>query len=328
MTTAAITEAEMSVADAVTVQNAVVEFERRGAKPMRALDELSFSVARGRVTCLLGPNGSGKTTLLNVLTGLLGITSGNVSVLGMDPRHNRREILQRTAVVPQETAIYAELTARENLEFHAAYYGLPKPSISDRVEEALTLVELKGRADDRAGTFSGGMQRRLALARAIMMRPDLLLLDEPTLGVDVQSREAIWQRIEDMAAAGRSVLLTTNYMEEAERLGDNILIMDRGRNIAAGTVESLMRAVPTLAIRVKVSGEDVAQKLALKLGDRLSCHIEDLSIVITGDDEKLIAADLKSLLEVLPAAEVARLEMIRPNLQNVFLHFTGRELRD
>jgi ABC-2 type transport system ATP-binding protein len=266
--------------------------------------------------------------LLNVLTGLASVTSGEIAILGMEPRKNRKEVLSRTAVVPQETAIYGELTARENLEFHAAYYGLPKAAIRDRVEEALSLVELQARADDRAGTFSGGMQRRLALARAMLMRPDLLLLDEPTLGVDVQSREAIWQRIERIAAEGRSVLLTTNYMEEAERLGDHILIIDKGRNVTEGTLENLMAAVPTLAVRVDLVSEEAAAETARKLDAPLSFRVEGVSLIVSGTTEQALFGDLKSLLDVLPATQFVRLDMLRPNLQDVFLHFTGRELRN
>jgi ABC-2 type transport system ATP-binding protein len=216
-----------------------------------ALDQLAIRVDAGEVVCLLGPNGSGKTTLVNVLTGLLRPLRGEVSVLGLEPTRQRAPLLARLALVPQETAIYPELTARENLSFHAGYYGLPRASIAGRVAQALELVQLSARADDRAGAFSGGMQRRLALARALMMRPDLLLLDEPTLGVDVQSREAIWTRIRETADAGHAVLLTTNYMEEAQRLGDRIVIIDHGRNIAGGTLAELTAGLPPSARNVR-----------------------------------------------------------------------------
>ncbi|WDH78173.1 ABC transporter ATP-binding protein [Microbacterium esteraromaticum] len=236
-----------------------VEFKRRRRAPFHALSDLTLRAERGQVTCLLGPNGSGKTTLINVLTGLLTPTVGEVKVLGLIPRQNRRELLSRVAVVPQETALYPELTARENLTFHAGYYGVPRDQQRRRVAEALDLVQLQQRADDRAGTFSGGMQRRLALGKALMMAPDLLVLDEPTLGVDVQSREAIWARIRETAAEGRGVLLTTNYMEEAQRLGDRVIIIDRGRNVAAGTIDELTAVVPEpeQVLRPQASLQDV-----------------------------------------------------------------------
>jgi ABC-2 type transport system ATP-binding protein len=232
----------MSVA--VELQGVTVQFRRRGAAPFVALNQLDLHIALGEVVCLLGPNGSGKTTAVNVLTGLVTATSGRARVLGLDPRVDQAGVRRRVALVPQETAVYPELTARENLSFHAAYYGMPARTRARTVDEALALVQLGPRADDRAGAFSGGMQRRLALARALMMSPDLLILDEPTLGVDVQSREAIWSRIKQTAAAGRAVLLTTNYMEEAQRLGDKVVIIDRGANVATGTLSELTAAIP------------------------------------------------------------------------------------
>ncbi|QOR72914.1 ABC transporter ATP-binding protein [Ruania alkalisoli] len=256
---------------AVDATEVTVEFSRgRKREPFRALDRVDLDVRPSEVSCLLGPNGSGKTTLMNVLTGLVTPTSGRVRVLDLDPATQRRDLLRRIALVPQETSLYPELTARENLTFHARYYGMSAREQRTRIDEALELVQLGALADDRAGTFSGGMQRRLALGKALMMRPELLLLDEPTLGVDVQSREAIWNRIEDVAREGRAVLLTTNYMEEAQRLGDQITIIDRGVNVVRGNLNELTSQVP----------------------------------------------------------EVERVEVPPVSLQDVFLHFTGRGLRN
>ncbi|WP_278313973.1 ABC transporter ATP-binding protein [Lolliginicoccus levis] len=230
---------------AVEATGVTVEFARgRKQPPFRALDGVDLDARPGDVTCLLGPNGSGKTTLMNVLTGLLAPSAGHLRVLGLDPATQRRELLRRIALVPQETSLYPELTARENLAFHASYYGMPAREQRARIDETLELVQLGSRASDRAGTFSGGMQRRLALGKALMMKPELLLLDEPTLGVDVQSREAIWTRIEEVAHEGRAVLLTTNYMEEAQRLGDHITIIDRGANVVRGSLAELTAQVP------------------------------------------------------------------------------------
>ena len=236
----------------VDVTGVTVAFPRRGREPFTALDDLSLAAPEGRVTCLLGPNGSGKTTLLNTVVGLVEPTRGSMRVAGRDPRRERSAVLREVAVVPQETAVYPELTARENLAFHAAYYGMARDLWRRRIGEALDLVGLTARADDRAGTFSGGMQRRLALARALMMRPRVLLLDEPTLGVDVQSREAIWQRVREVAHAGAAVLLTTNYMEEAQTLGDAIVIIDHGRHVVSGTLAELVDALPPDARRTVV----------------------------------------------------------------------------
>ena len=236
----------------IEVRAVTVTFPRRGREPFTALDDLTVAAPGGRVTCLLGPNGSGKTTLLNTVVGLVEPTGGSVRVAGRDPRRERAAVLRDVAVVPQETAVYPELTARENLAFHAAYYGLPRSLWRPRVSESLDLVGLTTRADDRAGTFSGGMQRRLALARALMMRPRALLLDEPTLGVDVQSREAIWERVREVADEGAAVLLTTNYMEEAQTLGDEIVIIDHGRHVVGGTLAELVDGLPPEARRTVV----------------------------------------------------------------------------
>ncbi|UFU04881.1 ABC transporter ATP-binding protein [Ruania halotolerans] len=255
----------------IDVTGVSVEFPRgRRRPPFRALDSVDLAVRPGQVSCLLGPNGSGKTTLMNILTGLLTPTSGRLRVLGLDPTAQRRELLRRIALVPQETSLYPELTARENLAFHASYYGMPARAQRARIDETLELVQLGSRARDRAGTFSGGMQRRLALGKALMMKPEVLLLDEPTLGVDVQSREAIWTRIDEVAQEGRIVLLTTNYMEEAQRLGDQITIIDRGMNVVGGSLSELTSQVP----------------------------------------------------------DVERVEVPAVSLQDVFLHFTGRGLRN
>lgn len=242
---------------AIDATGVVVAFPRRKSEALVALDGLDLQVHHGEVLCLLGPNGSGKTTLLNVLTGLLRPTSGRVRVLGLDPVRDRKGVLARIALVPQETAIYPELTARENLLFHGAYYGLPAAETRTRAAEALDLVQLTARGADRAGTFSGGMQRRLALARALMMHPQVLLLDEPTLGVDVQSRSAIWARIREIADSGCSVLLTTNYMEEAEALGDRISIIDHGRNVVHGNLADLTEGVPVPERPARASLQDV-----------------------------------------------------------------------
>lgn len=313
---------------AASLQHVTVEFKRRGTTPFRALDDLTLQVQPGRITCLLGPNGSGKTTLLNVLTGLLKVTSGEVAVLGLHPHTNRAAVLRRMALVPQETSIYPELSARENLTFHAAYYGIPNQEVASRVDEVLRLVELENRADDRAGTFSGGMQRRLALAKALMMRPELLLLDEPTLGVDVQSRESIWQRIEAIAANGQSVLLTTNYMEEAQRLGHHIVIIDRGRNVTQGTLQELTDAVPPAPIRVTFQTSTQAQNALKHVRNPASLQLSGENILIEPQPGQSATTGLAHLLHDINPAHITRLDVPTPSLQDVFLQFTGRALRD
>ncbi|HEX8982270.1 MAG TPA: ATP-binding cassette domain-containing protein, partial [Ktedonobacterales bacterium] len=206
-----------------------------------ALDGLSLTVARGEIFGLLGPNGSGKTTTINIISGLSQPTSGEARVLGYDVTRNPRAVRASLGVVPQETALYEELSAWRNMMFHAELYNVPRRECDSRITRLLELVQLADRKDSRAGTFSGGMKRRLALARALLHDPQLIYLDEPTLGVDVQSRRAIWDYILDLKSRGKTVLITTNYLEEASALCDRLAIIDHGKLIALGAPDELRR---------------------------------------------------------------------------------------
>nr|WP_238420752.1 ATP-binding cassette domain-containing protein [Streptomyces taklimakanensis] len=304
-------------------------FTRRGAEPFKALTDLSLTIEPGTVFCLLGPNGSGKTTTINLLSGLLEPTGGTVRVLGMNPFDQRRRVLSRIALVPQETALYTDLTARENLAFHAAYYGVPGARARQRVETMLELVSLTERADHRVGTFSGGMQRRLALARALLTEPDLLFLDEPTLGVDVQSREAIWNRVRELAAEGRTVLLSTNYMEEAEQLGRQVCIIDRGRRVAIGTPRELKQQADRRRIELTFPSEEAAVEAAPLLRDGFEVAAQDGRLVVTMPQDADQVAFLRSVLDRMDGHRgMSGFQLREPSLQDVFLHFTGRDLRD
>lgn len=247
-------------------------FNKNTTKEFKALESLTMQIKKGQIFCLLGPNGSGKTTTINLINGLLEPTHGEVTVLGMNPNKSKKSVLQKISLVPQETALYNDLTARENLLFHAQYYGVERKSISSKIDEVLKIVQLTHRMNDRVGTFSGGMQRRLALARALLTDPEILLLDEPTLGVDVQSRNAIWEQIRKLASEGKTVILTTNYMEEAEELGEQIFIIDRGKHVVSGSLRELRKQVSQ--------------------------------------------------------SQNGQLQNNEPNLQDVFLYFTGKALRD
>ena len=194
----------------------------------KALNHLSLSVNRGEIFGLLGPNGSGKTTTLTILSGLGRPTSGYVQVLGYDITRQARAVRQHLGTVPQETALYEELSPWTNMAFHADLFGLPRREKASRTAALLDLVQLSERRYSRVKTFSGGMKRRLALARALLHDPDLLYLDEPTLGVDVQSRRALWAYIQQLRDQGKTILLTTNYLEEASTLCDRLTILDHG----------------------------------------------------------------------------------------------------
>src|SRR6266567_2727699 len=205
----------------------------------QAVDRLTLTVRQGEIYGLLGPNGSGKTTTINMISGLSVPTSGEVQVMGYDVRRNARQVRQILGSVPQETALYEELSAWTNMDFHADLFGIPRKEKKERITKLLELVQLIDRKDSRVSTFSGGMKRRLALARALLHDPKLIYLDEPTLGVDVQARRVIWDYILSLRDEGKTGLITTNYLEEAQALCERIAILDHGKLIAVDTPEHL-----------------------------------------------------------------------------------------
>ena len=210
-----------------------------------AVDDVSFVVEPGRLTGLLGPNGAGKTTTVSMIAGLISPDRGQVLVGGLplsgDTDSNKRKI----GLVPQDLALYDELTARDNLRFFGALYGISGAALDTAMRSVLTLVGLADRVRDRVKTFSGGMKRRLNLAAGLLHDPDILLLDEPTVGVDPQSRNAIFDNLEELKRRGKALLYTTHYMEEAERLADRVVVVDRGRVVADDTLAGLHASVAT-----------------------------------------------------------------------------------
>ena len=209
-----------------------------------AVDGVSFAVERGQLVGLLGPNGAGKTTTVSMIAGLVTPDQGTVTINGAVPSGDADPVKRRLGLVPQDLALYDELTARANLRLFGSLYGLTSRALDEAIASALTLVGLADRAGDRVKTFSGGMKRRLNLAAGLLHDPDILLLDEPTVGVDPQSRNAIFDNLEQLKARGKALLYTTHYMEEAERLADRIVIIDHGRVLADDTLEGLRARMP------------------------------------------------------------------------------------
>ncbi|MEV4497603.1 ABC transporter ATP-binding protein [Micromonospora arborensis] len=307
-----------------------VRFHRRGKEEFVAVRELSFAIPRGQIFCLLGPNGSGKTTTINLICGLRKPTDGQVRVFGQEPHKERKTVLRNLAVMPQETALYDSLNARENLLFHGNYYGV-SGDLKAQVGEVLKLVQLTDRQNDRVGTYSGGMQRRLTLARALLTKPQALLLDEPTLGVDVQSRQAIWDRVRELADGGMSVLLSTNYMEEAETLADRILIIDRGAAVAEGTLAELKAKVTALRLVLRFASPDVAQaaERAMSALHRVTRDDQVVTVGLEGSPQALeVLAALQQGRFGAQPRQIESFELKDANLQDVFLEFTGRSLRN
>lgn len=311
----------------VQFQSLRKEFPRRGQSPFVAVDDLSLDVPTGTVFGLLGPNGSGKTTSVNMLCGLLQPTAGTVFCEGVDVRRDVTGVRALLGVVPQETSLYNDLTAQENLLFHARLYRVPKAEQRPRIDEVLELVGLTARRHDRVGAFSGGMQRRLALARALITQPRVVALDEPTLGVDVQSRNAVWERIRAIVDEGRTVLLTTNYMEEAQALADHLAIIDHGKLVVTGTPDEMRSRLGRTKVEVATDGEQEWATLD-QLGSvtKVEGHGRHLIRVEFTDDEN----PAQTLLDWASQRGLrAHLMAIRqPDLNDVFLSLTGKELRD
>ena len=292
-----------------------------------AVVDVSFTVARGEVVGLLGPNGAGKSTTVAMICGLVAPDSGRVAIDGAVIAADDSPVKRRIGLVPQDIALFEDLGARANLELFGALYGIDGPLLKQRVDEALRLVGLVDRAKDRPSGYSGGMKRRLNIAAALVHDPDLIVLDEPTVGVDPQSRNAIFDNLEALAARGKAIVYTTHYMEEAERLADRIVIIDHGRVVAADTPAMLRRSLPATGVMtIEIGGTvdlDALQREpgivgAAQAGDVLTLTVADLG------------ATLPSLAAWLAAHghAIRRIASSEPDLEDVFLSLTGRQLRD
>jgi ABC-2 type transport system ATP-binding protein len=295
-----------------------------------AVDNLSFRVKYGEIFGLLGPNGSGKTTTINMISGLSKPSSGEVKVLGFNMADNTRAVHAVLGTVPQETALYEELTAWTNMSVHADLYGVPRSERDRRMTDMLKLVELYDRRHSRVSTFSGGMKRRLALARALLHDPQLLYLDEPTLGVDVQSRKAIWDYILDLKKEGKTVLLSTNYLEEANLLCDRIAIIDHGKLVALDTPVDLKRRYGNTILEIETilpPSQHLLEKLRAMKGISNVIHNNKvLKVVMTGEEASTTTGQLVTL--VTQEASLKTISQREPNLDEIFLSLTGSGLRD
>jgi ABC-2 type transport system ATP-binding protein len=295
--------------------------------PLTALGRINFHVCEGEMFGLLGPNGAGKTTLLSILSSLAEPTSGEVRILGRAITPSDREVRRFIGIVPQELAIYNNLTARENLVFFGELFGLGGPPLKERVNHLLEAVGLDSRADHRVNTFSGGMKRRLNLAAALVHGPRLVLLDEPTVGVDPQSRNLIFEEVRRLNREGLTVVYTSHYMEEVEALCTRIGIIDQGELKACDTLPHLLQLLRGL-IRCRMSA--VTEALRERVKDFPDCRM-----VQTGPNEiELHCANVNGTLVRLIGLineigiELTHLETEEANLERVFLHLTGRQLRD
>jgi ABC-2 type transport system ATP-binding protein len=288
---------------------------------------ITLRAESGEILGLLGPNGAGKTTTVSLLCGLLKPDRGSITLDGESIAGDASAVKRRIGIAPQELALYEDLSAMRNLELFGALYGVAGAQLTGAASRALELVGLMERAKDKPATFSGGMKRRLNIACALVHDPDVLLLDEPTVGVDPQSRNAIFGNIETLRDRGKTVVYTTHYMEEAERLCDRIVIIDHGKVIASDTLQGLAKQVPVLsALKFEVDGTVDTALLAAEPGVRSTQYV-DGQLVVGIDD---LAHMLPLLLSWLAGRghTVRGIASSQAGLEDVFLALTGRQLRD
>ncbi|WP_163653938.1 ABC transporter ATP-binding protein [Listeria sp. PSOL-1] len=294
-----------------------------------AVDTLDLTIEEGQIFGLLGPNGAGKSTTINILCGLLRKTSGTIKLFGKSQDGNHYASKAKIGLVPQEIALYDELTAVENVRFFAGLYGLRGSELEKAADEALKFVGLKEKEKERLGTFSGGMKRRLNIACAIAHKPSLIIMDEPTVGIDPQSRNYILHSIKKLNQNGATIIYTSHYMEEVEELCDYIAIIDQGKVIAEGSEEELINIVTDVRetqIKISDTANDLTKGLTQIVGVEQVTQDEEL-LKITSKTEVNV---LNQVLAYLLAENVEVLELSQQslNLETVFLNLTGRTLRD
>ena len=298
-------------------------------KNFAAVDGISFDVAEGEIFGLLGPNGAGKTTTIKMLTTLLLPTSGSATLAGIDIAGHRDEVREKIGMVFQDPALDRQMTGRENLEFHAWMYDMPIGSVAARIKEVLELVDMSAKADELTETYSGGMKRRLEIARGLMHYPKVLFLDEPTLGLDTQTRRKIWEYIQILNKTKNiTIILTTHYMEEADFLCERVGIMDHGKIVAIDSPANLKEII----------GSDVVT-LDVECGGQNECkEFKDLDFVKAfkkeGDIISLNVQDGESKMPVLmefarsKGIKIRRIGLAKPSLEDVFIKYTGTKIKD
>jgi ABC-2 type transport system ATP-binding protein len=298
---------------------------------LTAVKNISFDIQQGEIFSLLGPNGAGKTTTISVLSTLYQPTSGDAQIAGFSVTKQPMAVREVIGVVPQDLALYEDLTARENLAFWGQMYNLFGASLNKRVDEVLEQIGLSDRANQRVKTYSGGMKRRVNIGVGLLHRPRLLFMDEPTVGIDPQSRRAILDSVKELNRQGMTVLYTTHYMEEAQELSNRVGIIDHGELIALGTQAELTRQVgqnETLVLHL-AEGEDprpLADALRGMLGVQGADISDDSVTVMVPEAEEFLAPAITRANEL--GVKIRSVDMHEPNLEAVFLHLTGRALRD
>jgi ABC-2 type transport system ATP-binding protein len=296
---------------------------------LTALENLSLEIEKGELFGLLGPNGAGKTTLISILVTILPATSGTANVCGHDVSHEQASVRKAIGIVFQDPSLDDELTGEENLDFHGRLYGMDKSTRKERIEEVLRLVDLRDRRHDLVKTYSGGMRRRLEIARGLMHRPQVLFLDEPTLGLDPQTRRKIWNYIRSLKESfGMTIILTTHYMDEADQLCSRIAIMDRGGIVAMDSPEGLKAGLGGEILEVEASEARDDFLAGLEKSDDVgNISVEDGKLVLTVRNGESFVPKVFEIAQNVGVG-ISSVSMRKPNLEDVFIKLTGREIRD
>ena len=289
---------------------------------LTAVDHVDLTIPRGEIFGLLGPNGAGKTTTIQMLITIKKPTEGTARINGFDIRESPHDVRRQVGIVFQEPSIDSILTGRENLELHGRLYGVPRGEREERIRELLKLVDLEKRADDLARTYSGGMKRRLEIARGLLHQPAVMFLDEPTLGLDPATREHIWEYIERLRdERGTTIVLTTHYMEEADALCDRIGIIDHGRIIALDTPRALKASLGGDLVTLRLKDPSTKPFEGLPFVEKAELRGREVVLTVRNAPQNLAAL-------VKAAGDVEAVEVHTPTLEDVFLRYTGRQIRD
>lgn len=293
----------------------------------KALKGINFTIQTGELYGLLGPNGAGKTTIISIMSSILDADSGEVTIGRYNLSTDAKSVKKVIGVVPQEIALYNELTAYENLLFWGGLYQVPGKELSNRANELLNLFGLEDRKNDKVGNYSGGMKRRINIAAALLHRPKVLFMDEPTVGIDPQSRNLIFEMIEKLHSQGMTIVYTTHYMEEAERFCNRIGIIDNGQIIAEGTLDELKSTISTKEI-INITFSNINEEKANEIKSFWSyAKQSDTSILFKSSNVKFDLSKLVLKCNQI-GLDITNVEIMKVNLETIFLNLTGKQLRD
>lgn len=305
---------------------------RKSFGDFEAVKGVSFEVEKGESYGLLGPNGAGKSTSIHMVTGLFPPTSGEIRMKGIDVVKNPKQAQKWIGVVPQEIALYQAMSARENLKFWGRMYDLSGIELEKSVDQVLEIIGLTERAKDKVETFSGGMKRRVNIGAAILHKPELLIMDEPTVGIDPQSRNHILETVKHLNSEGMTIIYTSHYMEEVEYLCERIGIVDHGQLIASGTLSELRETIGDQSKVILTINKDESKMAGLaqsltSLFPENDIQIQDQQIMVFHKEPQVILTDfIQSVTKT--GIKITSVDIVEPNLESVFLHLTGRNLRD